>query len=94
MQFRDFVKRDDLCHKGQSRCLYKNETGAIIKIKHGGWYATVDIRRELVGIKSNNEMVQPTVGPFNSAREAYEAFKQARPNWKLLSKEVDPKMRA
>jgi hypothetical protein len=76
LKFSDFIRRDDLCHKGQSRVLYCKDHGSIIKVGNK-WYASNDVRRELVGVTPNAELVQPTVGPFKSAQEAFEAYEGA-----------------
>lgn len=76
MKFQDFEKRDDLCHKGQSRLLCAKNVGAIIKVGKN-WYASHDPSWELVGIRPNHELLQPTVGPCKSAQDAYAAFARA-----------------
>ena len=73
MKQSDFVKRDDLCHKGQSRCLLAPGGAALVKVGNR-WYATVDDRRELLGLDPNHRLAQPTVGPYESARLCFEAF--------------------
>jgi hypothetical protein len=75
-KFSDFVRRDDLCHKGQSRIYYFKDHGVIVKVGKG-WWASNDQRRELIGVSPKGDLVQPTVGPFKSARDAYEAYETA-----------------
>ena len=73
MKQSDFVKRDDLCHKGQSRCLLAPGGAALVKVGNR-WYATVDARRELLGLVPNHKLAQPTVGPQESLKLCFEAF--------------------
>jgi hypothetical protein len=73
----DFHRRDDLCKKGQSALYYLADYGAIIKVGKG-WWATNDRRWELVGVKPNQELFQPTLGPLKSAKEAAVAFAKAK----------------
>lgn len=72
--FKSFVRRDDLCCKGQSRVLQAVDCGTILKHKTG-WYATVDSRLHL--IPGALGILQPTVGPYKTAYDAYEAFERA-----------------
>lgn len=75
MKFSDFKKRDDLCRKGQSRVLNCPNVGSIVKVGRS-WYATRNIDTELLGVQPNSTLIQPTVGPFSSAYDAFEAFSQ------------------
>jgi len=73
----EFKRRDDLCKKGQTAVYLLVGYGAIIKVGKG-WYGTIDPRWELVGVKRSHELVQPTIGPLKSAKEAAEAFAKAK----------------
>jgi hypothetical protein len=73
MNFKSFKKRDDLCSKGQSRVL-QCDKGTIIKTSVG-WFATADKRLWL--IPGALGVTQPTVGPYKTAYEAYEAYERA-----------------
>lgn len=71
--FREFQRRDDLCKPGQSRVLYSKDEGYIVKTRKG-WFATNDLRLELVGTASVSDLCQPSCGPHKTAKEAYDAY--------------------
>ena len=79
MDFSAFAKRDDLCKKGQSRILYAKDYGVIVKTSKG-WFASNDIRWELIGIAPNADLIQPTIGPYSSAKEAHAVYKRRKDN--------------
>lgn len=73
MKFNAFQRRDDLCSKGQSRLLYCPDYGTILRDQKG-WWATNDIRYHRVGVEPNDTLVQPTLGPFKTAQDAFRAY--------------------
>lgn len=81
MNFKNFKKRDDLCSKGHTRLL-QSEHGTILK-HSTGWYATAEKRTWLV--PGAEGLVQPTVGPYKTAYDAYEAYERALSKQKTVS---------
>lgn len=73
-----FANRTDLrgSYPGVLSIRYAKDVGALLR-RRSGWYATNDVRWEIVGIKPHTYFVPPTVGPFSSPREAFEAYKEA-----------------
>jgi hypothetical protein len=76
MRFENFAKRNDLCCTGQSKLYRAQDAGVIVKVG-SKWFASNDIRYELIGIRPNEDLVAPTVGPYRSAKEAFVAYKKA-----------------
>jgi hypothetical protein len=69
MNLKDFTRRDDLCPKGVTKLYFSKEYGVILKVDKG-WFASNDSRWNLIGVEPNENLSQPTVGPFDSAKEA------------------------
>jgi hypothetical protein len=77
MRLSDLHRRNDLCAKGQLALYHLLGYGCIIKTKRG-WWASNETRHDLVGEWSNMMLVQPTLGPHKSAKEALAAYERAR----------------
>ena len=75
-----FVRRLDLCkHYGASDFYHAKDYGYIIRRGRGklSWWCSNDRRSDEVGITANVELVQPTLGPFESFDAALQAYKAA-----------------
>lgn len=64
-----WTKRDDLCGDGVLACHYAADHGTLLR-RSDGWWASNDCRLRLVGRRPNEELVQPTLGPFSTRSEA------------------------
>jgi len=71
MNLKDFARRDDLCPKGVAKLYLSKTCGVILKTKNG-WFASKDSRWHLIGVKPNEMLEQPTIGPFESIKKALE----------------------
>jgi hypothetical protein len=79
---RSFVSRSDLLprHAGITSIRYANDWGVVIQRGRLGWWASNDIRWDLIGVQPNGELVQPTLGPFKTFHDAVQAYvKTTRP---------------
>lgn len=73
-----YTRRDDLCAEGQTALYHLKDYGSIIRITGKGWFCTNDVRRYLVGVAPNDQLCQPTLGPFKTAKAACEAREAAK----------------
>lgn len=73
---RDYTERHDMATPEQPKIYYMLGYGSIVKVKGKGWYASNDCRWRFVGVCSNEELAQPTLGPFKTATEACVAREQ------------------
>jgi hypothetical protein len=60
-----------------SEILWSPGVGAIIR-RDEKWYATNDVRYDLVGVSPNTDLVQPTLGPFKTEKEAMACYLSTR----------------
>lgn len=67
---KDYTARPDLISEHQTAVYYMSDYGSIIRVRGRGWYCTNDCRYKLVGTMPNDQLAQPTLGPFKTAREA------------------------
>jgi hypothetical protein len=70
---KSYERRLDLATKEQPDLYYMPDYGSIVCVAGQGWYCTNDCRSDLVGKVPNDQLVQPTLGPFKSATEAVAA---------------------
>jgi len=73
MNLKDFARRDDLCPRGATRLYHSKDYGVILKV-NSGWFASNDTRWDKVGVEPNGNLVQPTIGPYASAKEVLEVY--------------------
>jgi hypothetical protein len=76
---RDFLMKSWMTERAAEAVSVRHakDYGVIIQRKTG-WWASNDTRWDLVGMGPNEELVQPTVGPFPTLRAAYEAYVSAK----------------
>lgn len=55
---------------------HANDYGVVLR-RRSGWWASNDTRWDRVGVDPNADLVQPTVGPFATQREAETAYDTA-----------------
>lgn len=73
-----FLNRPEIAkERGLERLLWAPDYGALIKAG-GQWWATNDKRYGLIGVVSNDELVQPTVGPFGTREKAEREYAEAK----------------
>lgn len=65
-------------HPREARVLWARDYGALVYRDPFGWWATNDIRWDQVGLTDNDQLVQPTLGPFDTAEAALKAYNAAK----------------
>ncbi len=76
-----FVRRRDLAKDfGATDYYWAKDFGSIVRRGRGklSWWCSNDCRSRLIGVEPNSELVQPTLGPFESFDAAFQAYVTAQ----------------
>jgi hypothetical protein len=83
-----FVRRLDLAKAyGATDYYWAKDFGSIVRRGRGllSWWCSNDCRSGLIGVEPNSELVQPTLGPFETFDKAFKAYVAAtRPSARLI----------
>ena len=85
-----FVPRRDLLssHPGLTAIRHAKDWGVIVQRGRRGWWASNDIRWDLIGVQPNTELASPTLGPFKTFEDAFRAYVTlTRPSGWLASRD-------
>jgi len=79
-KLRDYVLKSWMTERAGDAVSVRHLKGRGVLIQRDkGYWASVDEDWALVGLMPNQKLQQPTVGPFRTLKEAFEAFESELP---------------